>query len=316
MDLIEKYISYISVQKRYSVRTRQIYEDSLRRYEAFYRGENLKDMLTHQCIRAWQIHLLDEEGAGPRTVNLHLSVLSGFCRYLVRQGGLSSNPVPLVTRPRQSKRLPQFFKSSAMDRYLASENALSRRDFDLDLRTVQERRDTYNLCLDRAIVSTLYSTGMRRAELVSLKLRDFDVPRGVMHVLGKGDKMREVPLIPSCIREISLYLRSVSRLTDAPDSADRPLFVTYGGRAIYPVLVDRAVKKELGACGQDFAGRKSPHVLRHSLATGLMENGAELNSVKEVLGHANLAATQVYTHSTPARLKKIYRSAHPRSKKK
>lgn len=316
MDLIESYISYISRQRRYSERTSDIYESVLRGYESFFEGEDLLEMLTHNSIRSYQIHLLDEGEMSPRTVNLHLSVLSGFCRYLMRQGLLKSNPVRLVTRPKQSKRLPGFFKESAMDRYLASDNALVRRDFDLKLETASERRDTYWLCLRRAIVGILYSTGVRRAELIGLRLSDIDMHRSCIRVLGKGDKMREIPLVPSCIQEISLYLQAVEKLVGVERTANSPLLVTYSGAKLYPVLVDRAVKAELGDAGADFSGRKSPHMLRHSLATGLMEEGADINSIKEVLGHANLAATQVYTHSSPAQLKKIYESAHPRAGKK
>lgn len=312
MELIENYLSYIGSQKRYSPRTREIYSDVLQEFLTFWETDDPLPALTHNGVRAYQIYLMDERKLNARTVNLHLSVLSGFCRHLVRSGHLKSNPVQLVTRPKQSKRLPQFFKEGAMDRYLSTENALSRRDFDLDLQTEEERRDTYALCLDRAIVTTLYSTGMRRAELIGLKRSDVDSSRRCIHVTGKGDKMREIPLVSSCIQEISLYLQAVNKLVGPKLESDR-LFVTYGGKAVYAMLVDRAVKAELGAMGQEFSGKKSPHVLRHSLATALMEEGAELNSIKEVLGHANLAATQVYTHSSPAQLKKAYLAAHPRS---
>lgn len=316
MDLIERYISYISLQKRYSERTAAIYNDALRSFEDFCEGDALEEMLTHNIIRSYQIHLLDGKHMSPRTVNLHLSVLSGFCRYLVRQGVLKSNPVQLVTRPKTSKRLPQFFRESSMEKYLSMDNALRRRDFELDLSTPEERRDTYWLCLRRAIVCLLYSTGMRRAELIGLRLSDLDVQRASLRVVGKGDKMREIPLVASCIQEILLYLQSVEKLVGGVRTADSPLLVTYSGAGLYPVIVDRAVKAELGEAGQDFAGKKSPHMLRHSLATGLLEEGADLNSIKEVLGHANLAATQVYTHSSPSQLQKIYNAAHPRAGKK
>lgn len=312
MDDVEKYISYISSQRRYSVRTREIYASVLDKFCTFASGT-----MTAATIRNYQIHLLDTEGLSPRTVNLHLSVISSYCKYLIRQGKLNSNPVSLVVRPRQSKRLPAFFNSAAMSSYVSQDNALARRDFELDLTTESEKRDTYWLCLRRAVVCTLFCTGMRRAELISLRLGDFDRGRGVLHVHGKGDKMREIPLLPELIEEISLYLQSVRRLVSAAGTAlSDPLFVTWSCSGLYPVLVDRAVKEELGQSGKEFAGRKSPHVLRHSFATGLMEEGADLNSIKEVLGHANLAATQVYTHSSIKALKNIYEQAHPRATNK
>lgn len=328
MNLVEKYLAFVATQKRYSERTRFIYADVLDRFHAFsldggehtdvaaLQDGSIVSCLTPASVRAYQIHLMDERKVSARTVNLHLSVISSFCKYLIRQKALKSNPVTLVSRPKQSHRLPVFYKDEAMQRYLETDNALVRRDFELELSTEQERRDTYRLCLDRAIVCILYSTGIRRAELIGLRIRDVDFARGKMHVLGKGDKMREIPLLSCVINEISLYLHSVTRLVGgAPREADSPLLVTWNGTKLYPVLVDRAVKSELGALGSDFAGRKSPHVLRHTLATGLMEEGADLTSIKEVLGHANLAATQVYTHSSARALKKVYEQTHPRSGK-
>jgi len=273
--------------------------------------------LTHQVIRAYQIYLMDQKHFDPRTVNLHLSVLSGYCKYLMLRGLLSSNPVRLITRPKQPSRLPVFYKSDAMKRYMESENALQRRDFEMDFSSDRQRRDTYSLCLNRIIVTLLYSTGMRRSEIISLRKRDVDYSRRVLHVHGKGDKMREIPLLDCVIEEINLYLQSVRRLVaDGDYSEDGPLLLTYSSAPLYPALVDRAVKAELGSSGFDFPGRKSPHVLRHTFATGLLEDGADLGSIKEVLGHANLAATQVYTHSTLGRLKQVYEQAHPRATNK
>lgn len=173
MNFVEKYISYISSQKRYSARTREIYSSVLEKYSAFAR-----DSITAVSVRNYQIYLLDDEGLSPRTVNLHLSVISSYCRYLIRQGVLKSNPVSLLVRPRQSKRLPSFFNTASMLAYMSMDNALDRRDFELELPTGQERKDTYWLCLRRIIVCTLFCTGMRRAELISLRKGDFDRGRG------------------------------------------------------------------------------------------------------------------------------------------
>lgn len=326
MNAVEKYTTYIRVQRRYSRRTREIYSSAL---EDFYRfasddrqlimaempDELIVSYLNRNTIRNYQVDMLGQRQMSPRTVNLHLSVLSGFSRFLMREGMLHSNPVTLVTRPKESKRLPVYFRESAMESYLEEDNPLSRRDFDIEFADEQDRRETYGACLNRIIVTLLYSSGIRRSELIGLRRRDLDLSRGVLHVLGKGDKMREIPLLACVIDEIVLYLKSVEKLlgTPADASADAPLLVTYSGGELYPVLVDRAVKAELSGRGRDFTGRKSPHVLRHSFATSLLEEGADLNSIKEVLGHANLAATQVYTHSSAARLRKVYRSAHPRA---
>lgn len=321
--LREKFIAYIRTQKRYSERTASIYADVLESFYGYaatlWEGESFDELepLTVNTLRSYQVYLLSERGDSPRTANLHLSVLSAYCRFLLRQGQLESNPVSLVTRAKQPKRLPVFYKGEDMARYMAADNALSRRDFELDMQTEEERKDTYKLCLQRAIVTTLYSTGMRRAELIGLTRSSVDASRSILRVHGKGDKMREIPLLPCVIGEIELYLHSVSALVPvAGKGPSDPLFVTWSGAMLYPALVDKAVKAELGAMDKGFSGRKSPHVLRHSFATALMEDGADLNSIKEVLGHSNLAATQVYTHSSVRALKQAYLSAHPRSGRK
>ena len=209
-----------------------------------------------------------------------------------------------------------FFRSSAVVAYLESDNVLSRRDFELPCDNGKERKALYMECLRRAIVSTLFCTGLRRAELISLNLDSLDAARGVLRVVGKGDKMREIPLVPACIQEISLYLQAACTLLGEAVEHPAPLFLSFKCKRLTPNQVDKAVKDELEQAGKDFAGRRSPHVLRHSYATALLEGGAGLDSIKEVLGHANLAATQIYTHSNPAQLKRIYKAAHPRSGKK
>ncbi|MCQ2148895.1 MAG: tyrosine-type recombinase/integrase [Bacteroidales bacterium] len=171
----------------------------------------------------------------------------------------------------------------------------------------------YEQRLGRLIVSLLYNTGIRRAELLSLTVSSLDRGRSVLRVKGKGDKMREIPLVPSVCDEISLYLQSVDTMVGCVRTADSPLLVTLKGRALYPVFVDRAVKKELESV-PGITGRKSPHVLRHTLATELLSDGADINSIKEFLGHSSLAATQVYTHNSIEKLLKVYDNAHPRAK--
>lgn len=312
---VEDYLEYIGSQRRYSARTVANYASVLDCFREF--SGDSDNPLTHNAIRAYQIHLMDRKHFNPKTVNLHLSVLSSFCRFLLLRGVIPSNPVKLVTRPKQPKRLPDFYKADSLRRYLDSRNALTSRAFEQELPSSRSRRDVYWLCLRRAIVTVLYSTGIRRSEIISLRKSDLDASRRVLRVRGKGDKMREIPLLDCVFEEINLYLQSVMRLVAAGDnSGDGPLFLTYSSAPLYPVLVDRAVKAELGLSGLDFPGRKSPHVLRHSFATGLLEEGADLGSIKEVLGHANLAATQVYTHSTPGRLKQVYEQAHPRATNK
>ena len=262
------------------------------------------------------MRLLDEEGMVPKTVRLHLSALSGFCRFLVKEGLLESNPVRLVPKPKVEKRLPHFFRKDALDTYLKKTELYSSQEYldgFLQGPHSENGKKFYDERLSRLIISMLYSTGLRRSELISLDVKDVDFGRKVVKVVGKGNKMREIPMIVSLSEEILLYLKAVEALMGGERSLKSPLLVTYSGRRLYPAYVDRTVKRELGDV-EGITGRRSPHVLRHSLATELMNEEADLNSIKELLGHSSLATTQVYTHSSFARLKNIYERAHPRAK--
>ena len=329
MKYIDDYITYISAIRRYSGRTCSIYRESLEMFSSFLRGDDtactaasdggisdelIPESLTPSIIRSYEVYLLETRGMHPRTVNLHLSVLSGFCRFLLRNGIIKSNPAKAVTRPRTERRLPDFYRKEAMDRYLNETRYYAGEE---SLYISPDRKQTRNLYekrLARAIISTLYVTGIRRSELISLKVRDIDFSRRTMNVTGKGDKMREIPLIPSLLKEISLYLRSVGMMVSDDRTPEAPLFVTFRGRALYPEYVDRTVRRELSGIS-GITGRKSPHVLGHTIATELLDRGADLNAIKELLGHSSLAATQVYTHNSIGRLKKIYESAHPWARK-
>jgi integrase/recombinase XerC len=243
---------------------------------------------------------MDEKKESAKTVNLHLSVLSGFCKFLMKQGVLASNPVRLVSRPRQEKRLPVFYREESMQDYFERTKGV------LEYGKYEDQ-------LERMILGLLYGTGIRRSELISLNRDSVDFARRVLRVRGKGDKMREIPLTPSLCDEILLYLQSVDSLKCANQAREAPLLQTPRGGRLYPVYVDRTVKAALGQV-DSISGRKSPHVLRHTLATELLDGGTDLNSIKELLGHSSLAATQVYTHNSIERLQTVYKSAHPRAK--
>lgn len=296
-----KYISYLRDVRRYSQRTCDIYSGVLDSFVEFCEGsEDFAVLMNVNAIRAYEVFLFDKRGMSARTVSQHLSVLSGFCRFLMKQGVIQSNPVHLVKRPREEKRLPLFYKDSSMESYF--EGTKGDPEF-----------GTYEQKLNRLIISMLSSCGLRRAELISLNVGSLDLSRQVLRVTGKGDKMREIPLIPSLCEEISLYLSAASSLMDDAYSPESPLLRTRKGSRLYPVYVDRVVKKELASV-PGITVRRSPHVLRHTLATELLADGADLNSIKELLGHSSLAATQVYTHNTVERLQSVYKNAHPRAK--
>ena len=310
--MIDRYIAYLRDVRRYSPRTQELYADALHRFAEWCGME--MDLIPSR-IREYEGQLI-EEGMKPRTVHLHMSALSGYCAFLMKEGVLTANPVRGVKRPKMEKRLPEYFTEGALEGYLEqSEHGASEDELSL-LEGLEPgsklAKELYNRRLRRLIVSILYGCGIRRAELIGLKRESVDLGRQTLRVKGKGDKMREIPLIPSLIQEISLYLHAASfMLGEKP--AEAPLLTTEKGRPLYPEFVDRAVKTELQ--GQEgITGRKSPHVLRHSLATALLNGGTDLNAIKQMLGHSSLAATQVYTHNSVERLKAQYMNAHPRAK--
>lgn len=336
MPIVDEYMDYVRYVRRYSPRTVDIYHEVLK---GFIRhcvdGGNspgsaahaptdaaLLAALTPAQIRNYEVHLLDTCRMKPRTVNQHLSALSGFCRYLITRKLLASNPVVSVKRPKQEHRLPEFYRDEALENYFRETSWWAGREsLELhkgekgDLARNKVTKEAYQRRLSRLIISILYATGIRRAELISLTRASFDAHRKVLLVRGKGDKMRMIPLVFSLIEEILVYLEAVEMLMEGRYGPEDPLLLTPAGGKLYPAFVDRAVKAELGAAA-GISGRLSPHVLRHSLATQLLGDGGDLYSIKELLGHASLAATQVYTHNTIAQLSKVYQSAHPRAKKR
>ena len=315
--MIDQYISYLRDVRRYSPRTQTLYREVLEDFAAWAGQEDIVTQLIPSRIREYEAQLIDR-GLKSRTVHLHVSALSGFCSYLVKQGVLASNPVRSVKRPKLEKRLPEFYEERTLEDYFAdTEPAAAPDSLDLLLSLPPESKlakELYNRRLRRLIIALFYNTGIRRAELLGLKRGSVDTFRQTLRVHGKGDKMREIPLIPSLIQEILLYLQAASYMegTGAPTGREAPLLTTDRGKPLYPAFADRAVKAELAGYG--ITGRKSPHVLRHSLATALLEEGGSLNAIKEMLGHSSLAATQVYTHNSIERLKAQYMNAHPRAK--
>lgn len=313
---IEEYISYIAGVRRYSPRTKKLYSDILNEYKLYFK--DVEPRFTPTDIRNYEVHLLDEKKESARTVGLHLSVLSGYCKFLMKKGELSSNPVRLVRRPKEEKRLPVFYRADAMQEYFSTTECNADQDaleFLLSLPPSDPiAGDLYERRLRRLIISMLFCTGIRRSELISLDKSSLNPGRMTLSVLGKGDKMREIPVTASLYAEILLYLRAADYMLGAGTGSGTPLLRTLKNARLYPVFVDRAVKEELSD-SEGFTGRKSPHVLRHTIASELLDEGTDLNSIKEMLGHSSLAATQVYTHNTIERLKKVYNNAHPRANK-
>ena len=322
MELIQRYISHIKTIRRYSEKTVTTYEDVLSRFIRWvFKDEEPSDnqiieSLNRSELRGYMVSLMEEGGLTPKSVSLHMSALSGFCSFLVKEGLMKSNPVRTISRPKIQKRLPEYYREEAIREYFnKTADYASRELLDTFISSPESEhgKALYERRLARLIISILYDTGLRRSELIGLKIENIDFARQTLKVVGKGNKMREIPLLTALCQEILLYLEAVEALMCGKRSLKEPLLVTFRGRPLYPVFVDRTVKTELGEV-KGITGRKSPHVLRHSIATELMNEGTDLNSIKEMLGHSSLATTQVYTHSSFARLKDIYEHAHPRAK--
>lgn len=301
--LKENFLLYLRVEKRYSPRTVELYSDTIDRFSTFAtEGENEDvdvSFLRTDVIRAFVASEM-ERGCSARSVNLNISALSSFCKYLRGCGVISNDPVANVPRPKNDRPLPVFYTERAIDNY-----------FDEAAGLCSENPDDFAMYRRYMIMLVLYSTGMRRAELCGLKIANFDAGRSLFRVIGKGDKMREIPVPALICDEITVYLKKNSE--KFPSNPDGFFFLTDKGEPLYPAFVNNVVKRELSGL-EGFTGRKSPHVLRHSLATHLLNRGADLNSIKEILGHSSLAATEVYTHNSFEQLKQTYLTAHPRAK--
>lgn len=295
MTVIQPFINYLKFEKRYSAHTIQAYEADLLSFFDFIdveMGGMVLREISPPVIRSW-LASLKEGGLSSRSVNRKISSLRSFYKYELRSGAVEQSPMTAITSPKASKRLPVFVEQKDMAVLL------------------DEIRfpDTWEGWTDRLILAIFYHTGMRLAELMNLREGQVDGSKRVLKVLGKGNKERVIPVSPVLVEGIQVYMRKKRAELEAPDK--EYLLVTGKGRRLYPKYMYRSVRKYLAQVTT--IEKKSPHVLRHTFATHLMNEGAELNSVKELLGHSSLASTQVYTHNTIEKLKDVYKKAHPKA---
>jgi tyrosine recombinase XerC len=285
---IEKFIRYLEIEKNYSPNTILNYRLDLEDFRG-YLGELACEKIDYLFLRKY-LAVLKEKNLGSRTVSRHLSALRSFFRFLVREGYLKSNPIQILSSPKAEKHLPSFMTEEEVSRLIESAHAKDASD-ERGLR-------------DRAILETFYSTGLRISELTGLRTEDVDFISGVVKVMGKGRKERIAPIGESAIKAIREYLRNRKKQSGY-------LFLNRAGNHIGVRGVRLIVDKYIRITGQKQG--VSPHTLRHSFATHLLNRGADLRTVQELLGHANLSTTQIYTHLTTERLKNIYDKAHPRA---
>lgn len=288
------FLDYIKNIKHYAPNTLISYQKDLEQFFAFSGRDNKYDLeaLNHQQIRNWIVYLM-ENGHSSRTVNRKISSLKTYCRYLVKEGVISTNPVTRVLTPRADKKLPAFVNEKQMN-FLLDDVIFG---------------DDFTGMRNKLIIETFYNTGIRLSELINLRTVDIYDDSPAIKVTGKRNKQRLIPINKDFYHDIQEYIgiRDAAVMQTDGDY----LFVTSSGKRLYPRLVYRVVRQYLSIVTT--ADKKSPHVLRHSFATAILNKGADLNAIKELLGHANLSATEVYTHNTFEKLKSIYKQAHPRA---
>lgn len=291
----EDFIKYLQFEKRYSNHTVRAYRNDLNQFFDYvkknYETENI-ETISHKMVRSWIAECLDNN-ISERTINRKISTLQSYFRYLMRMGYIQFNPMGKVYTPKVGRRIPYFVDENQMD-------LLLNEDFFPD--------DFYGK-RDQLIIEMLYQTGIRLNELINVKDSDIYPGKYQIRIIGKRNKERIIPITEALYQLIENYKRSRDEKF-ARMSSDY-LVLTDKGKKVYEKFVYRKVKKYLGNITT--IEKKSPHVLRHTFATHMLNRGADLNAIKELLGHANLSATQVYTHSTFEKLKKIYKQAHPRN---
>ena len=284
---IEKFIRYLQIEKNYSRHTILNYKLDLEHFKNFL-GELSLEKVDYLILRKY-LAALKEKNLKSRSVSRRLSALRSFFKFLIREGLLKNNPVASLSSPKQDKPLPLFLTEEEVTKLIEA----------------AQPKDERGL-RDRAVMETLYSTGIRVSELVGLNIEDIDFIGGVAKVMGKGKKERIVPIGDIALSTIRAYLERRKKHIEA-----QALFLNKSGRRITDRGVRNIIDKYIRMAG--IKQGVSPHTLRHSFATHLLDRGADLRSVQELLGHVNLSTTQIYTHLTTEKLKKVYDKAHPRA---
>lgn len=291
---LNSFHNYLKFERRYSPHTITAYladiTDFIAYYKQLYETDEIQSA-NHKQIRSWIVGLMNE-GIIPKSINRKISSLRTFYKFLVSKNIVETNPVLKINGLKTPKRLPQFVDIKDMTTLLES----------------IEFTDDYEGRRDQIIIELFYATGMRLSELCALETSSIDSINGLVKVLGKGNKERLIPIHPQLLQKIQAYI--IFKNTQYKENQSF-LFLTQKGEKIYHKLIYRKIKSYLSLVTT--LHKKSPHILRHTFATHMVNEGAELNSVKEILGHSSLAATQVYTHNTIQKLKNVHKQAHPKS---
>ncbi|MDF7813022.1 tyrosine-type recombinase/integrase [Hymenobacter sp. YC55] len=295
MDL---FFNYLRSERRYSSHTLLSYQTDLRQFADYLKSTyELTDLAQadHTLIRSWVVQLMQQD-LDPRTVNRKIACLRSYFKFLLTTGVIGRNPMLRIKAPKMAKKLPEFVPEDSLNGLLNS----------------FEFPDTFIGARDQLVLELLYGTGIRLSELIGITPDDVNLHGNTVRVTGKGNKQRLVPLNKSLVAVIERYIAFRKREIPNPDNTHAALLVTDKGEPMYEKLVYRTVKHYLSQITTASA-QQHPHVLRHSFATHLLNKGADLNAIKDLLGHANLAATQVYTHLSIDKLKSVFEQAHPKA---
>ncbi len=296
--MLEQFLQYLQYEKRYSQHTVISYRTDLCQFsEYLYTQYEISDLsqTTHLMVRSWFVSLIEHK-ISARTVNRKKTTLKTYFKFLRKQGILSENPMTKVITAKTSKRLPTFVEEDKMLEMLDH--------------PIVKSKDEFTLVRDHLVLEMFYATGIRLSELVNLKEPDVNLYNSTIKVLGKRNKERIIPFTNHLKILIEQYLKIKHREIEI-NKDDNHFFVTATGKKVYQKLIYRVVNYYLSTVTTK--DKKSPHVLRHTFATHMLNHGADLNSIKELLGHANLAATQIYTHNTIEKLKTVYKQSHPKA---
>lgn len=297
MELLHKFIEYLSMEKNYSPHTITAYRKDIGDFFEFvlknYQTKNPKE-IEYVYVRSWVVSL-NEKKITSRSINRKITSIRSFYAFLQKIQEVDKSPLASQKSLKIAKKVMIPFTENEVEEAMLLK---------------EDSSTVYEQCRNRLIIHFLYATGIRQAELMGLKMRDVDVGEKKIKVLGKRNKERIIPIYDEVAREIKDYLKERNKI----EGGDEAFFVTKKGGKLYNALVYRVINSYFSKVSTK--EKKSPHVLRHSYATDLVNNGADLNSVKELLGHSSLAATQVYTHNSLDKLKQVYNQAHPRSVKK
>jgi integrase/recombinase XerC len=294
---IERFVNFLRVEKRFSKHTVTAYSTDIEQFSIYLIAQyQIKDLAecSHFIIRSWIVSLIEAE-IDPRTVNRKVTTLRTFYRFLLKEGKILRSPMLKVQAPKVAKKLPEYVDEPKMEQLLSS----------------KKESETFEDFRNNLIIDFFYRTGVRLSELIGVKIEDVNLHNLTITVLGKRNKIRQIPFTLNFKNEIKNYLILRAAFMQEKEKNNQLFFVDNSGNQMYPKFVYRVVKNAISSVST--GKKRSPHILRHSFATAMLNHGADINSIKEILGHSSLAATQVYTHNSIEKLKEVYKQAFPKA---